>query len=340
MHDCNVSSGVPRAAGAVVLALLALGAVAAPALAQYGDPYNRVVLSIAPSVYWGYTYDPYGGYLHGAADLVRAQGDFLIKREQAALERERVRRAKLETRHLQLEHWEWEREFLAGAGERQRERVRKAEVERGRNFPPLTEILAAIPLNNLLDDLIKQPQLPLAGSVAVQPEWLAHVHVTVDGRGNIGLLKEDTLYWPQLLLRSDFAAERERIDQLFTQAKEQTLSTRRDPALLLQLRRRVAACQEHIRSETKRGTNDADWSPRHYIDAKRFLGEVDGALMVLERPDAAYYLSPLQGNTVAEVVASMKKSGIRFAPATVGCERFYVALHRALADEVTRLHHK
>ena len=58
---------------------------------------------------------------------------------------------------------------------------------------------------------------------------------------------------------------------------------------------------------------------------------------MLERPDAAYYLTPLQGRTVAELVAHMKKNGVRFAAATVGCERYYVALHRALADEVTRL---
>jgi hypothetical protein len=57
----------------------------------------------------------------------------------------------------------------------------------------------------------------------------------------------------------------------------------------------------------------------------------------LEQPDAAYYLNPLQGRTVAELVDYMKKNGIRFAPATNGCERFYVSLHRALASEVTRL---
>ncbi len=337
---------IARTFAAVAVSVAALGTLAPSAAAQSlrpGDPY-RIVIRAAPSTYWGYTYNPYASTLRGAAAVIRAQGDFLIKSQVAALVREQVRRSKLQTRRLQLEHWEWERDFKSGALNRERERVHRAEVERARTLPPLTEILAAIPHNRILDELRKRPSLPNAGSITVESEWLAHIHVTVDGRGNMGLLKDDRIFWPPLLMRSDFQPTRERIDELLARAKEKALSSqsnaRIDPELLRELRLCVAACKRHVDNEVASGVEDPAWNTRHYIEARRFLKHVSDAIFVLEKPDAAMYLQPLRGATVAELVAHMKKEGIRFAPATVGCERYYIALHRALADEVTRLQEK
>jgi hypothetical protein len=338
-----VAPFVSQTFAVAVASVAALGALASPAAGQpagYGDPYKAVV-NTAPSPYWGYTFTPYVATpLHGVAEIARARGDFLIKREQAALLREQVRQDKLVTRRLQLEHWEWECDLLAGSRNRERERVRQAEVERGRTFPPLTEILAAVSLNSLRDELVKRPDLPAAGSTPVEAEWLAHVHVTVDGRGNAGLLKGDKIFWPQLLLRADFADSRAKIKQLLDSAKKQVLGSpgfvQVNPEVLRELRQCVAGCRERVHAEIRRGDTPG-WGWRHFIGAKRFLQEVDDTIFLLERPDAAYYLSPLRGSTVAELVAHMKKEGVRFAPATVGCERAYIALHRALADELTRL---
>lgn len=331
---------------AAVAASVALCALVSPAGAQYsgyGDPYKVVVVA-TPSPYWGYTYNPYASALHGVAAIIHAKGDFLVKKQEAALRREQVRRAKLVTRRLELEHWEWERDFKVGALNRERERVHRAEVERARTLPPLTEILAAVPHNRILDELRKRPDLPSDGSTKVEAEWLAHIHVTVDGRGNMGLLKEDRIFWPQLLMRSDFTETREKIDKLLALAKQQAIESqsyaRIDPELLRELRQRVDACKKRIGKELASGAEDSAWNMRHYIEAKRFLNHVSDAIFVLEKPNAALYLHPLRGGTVAELVAHMKKEGIRFAPATVGCERYYIALHRALADEVTRLQGK
>ena len=77
----------PRAFAVAVASVASLYAFAPPAAAQSrgsGDPYE-VVVTTAPSPYWGYTYHPYATTpLHGVADIVRAQGDFLIKKEEAA----------------------------------------------------------------------------------------------------------------------------------------------------------------------------------------------------------------------------------------------------------------
>ncbi len=333
----------PGKFAAMAASVAALCGFAMPASAQYsryGDPYQRVVIA-TPSPYWGYTYSPYASMLHGAAEVTRANGDYFIKTQEASLKREQVRQAKLVTRRLQLEQWAWERDFRAEQLQHERERVHKAEIERARTLPPLTEILAAIPHNRIFDELRQLPDLPREGSMKVEPEWLAHIHVSVDGRGNLGLLKDDRIFWPQLLTRSDFRGTCERIEQLFARAKEQALQpqsySRIDPQLLFELRQRVADCTKQFDREWASPDVDPAWNERHFTEANRFLKDVRAAVYVLEKPNAAMFLNPLRGATVAELVGHMKKEGIRFAPATLGCERYYIALHRALADELTRL---
>jgi hypothetical protein len=335
---CNVTSLAARMF-AMAASVAALGTLEPPAAAQppaSGDPYaRRLVVTTAPSPYWGYTYNPYASYLHGVAAVTEAQGDLLIKREQAGLVREEVRQARLKTRRLQIEQVEWERDLRAGAPERERERVRKADVERSVNDPPLTEIWKGSSLNRLLDDLCMRPVLSRDGSTPVQPEWLAHVNTTVDGNGSVGLLKGEQIFWPQLLFLPEFAGDREQLEKLLARAREQALSGAgvMDPRLLRDLRERVAACEKRLR----RGNRTADWTPRHYTDALHFVEDLDRAVAALERPDPAFLFSPLQGKTVAELVVHMRDKGIRFAPATNGQEASYRALHRALANEVTRL---
>ena len=334
------------ALAASVAALCALASAGAAEPSSYGDPYKTAVVA-APSPYWGYSYYPYGGtLLHGVASIIEAKGDYLIKTQQAALLREQVRREKLVTRRLQLEHWEWERDFKAGALNRERKRVYEAELERARYDPPRSEILAAVSLNNLLKELKKLQQLPEAknGSATVEGEWLDHIHTTVEGRSNMGLLKDDRIFWPQLLIRSDLSDGREKIEQLLTRAKQQVLQPQRkgqvDPQLLSELRQRVTACKKSIDAEWSSGGYDVTWNTRHYTEANRFLKQVGDAIYTLEQPEAAMLLVPLRGATVFELVANMKRDGIFFAPATQGCDQFYIALHAVLADELTRLQQK
>lgn len=328
-----------RIFAAVAVSVTALCVLASPVGAQYsryGDPYRTVIFA-TPSPYWGYTYNPYASMLHGAADVTRANGDYFIKTQKAARLREEVRRSKLETRRLQLEHWAWERDFRAEVDRRKRERIHKAYLERARTDPPQTEIVAAIPHNRIFDELRQLPDYPRENSVKVEAEWLSHIHVSVSGHENMGLLKDDRIFWPQLLTRSDFAPTCEKIQQLFNKAKEQAFQTRIDPKLLYELRQCVAECRKHFYEEWSRDIVDPAWNSGHFTETNRFLKDMHAAVRTLERPDAATLLAPLRGATVAELVAYMKKEGIRFAPATVGCDRAYISLHRALADELTRL---
>jgi len=336
------------AACATCAAGLLLGA--SPALAQVSglDPYTRTVVT-APSRYWGYTYVPYAQSplyagaeaVRAGAEYLRAEGDFLVKKQEVASLREDVRQKKLVTRRQELEHWKWEREFRKNELNEQLERERERQVDYNRNFPSQTEIAGAGPLNSLCDELKKRPELPAAGSTKVEAEWLQHVHINSGGRGNVGMLKGDKVIWPRLLFRPSFADDRDKIEQLLDRAKRLALAKDRSQeemaATLGDLESAVRACEARLDREIREGVGDPDCNPRHQIEGMKFLRKVTDATFILEKPDAAYYLTPLEGNTVAELVAYMKKNGLQFAPATLGCERYYYALHRALADEVSRI---
>jgi len=221
-----------------------------------------------PSPYWGYTYNPYASTLrgiasvgHAQANIIRAQGEFLVNREQAALVREQVRVAKLETRKKELEHWEWEREFKAGALERERDRIRAVEVDRSRKFPPASEILAATALNALLNELKAQPALP-GDSTPIEPEWLAHIHVASPAGGHLGLLKHDRIHWPLMLRTSEFKNERENVESLIEQARRDAANKGLTGEEILLLRQLLSSLQRRADTATRSGIAGASWSPQ------------------------------------------------------------------------------
>jgi hypothetical protein len=329
----------------LLLSLCCLGGLVSSVSAQRGatilnNPYGTPVVHV-PSPYWGYTYSysSWGDALHGAADVVRSQGQFLINKQQASILREKAQQEKLVTRRKDIEQWAWEREFKNAAWEKERERLRQAEIERDRTDPPLTQILAANSLNLLLVELKQRPHFSQGESVQVRTDWLPHIHVSYARSGtggNVGLLKGDHISWPLLLQREDFTHEREEIEKLLTQAKQEALKGTVKAQIIVDARGQVNELERRLFEETRRNTNDL-WTASDFVRAKRALGEFRSALQMLERPDAKYYLQPLQGETIAELVQYMSANGLSFAPATTGGERAYVALRQALAKEHTRV---
>jgi hypothetical protein len=301
------------------------------------DPYEAVVLTV-PSPYWGYTYDPYGSPLRVAAEIVRSQEDYVVNRQLAALMREAVRVKKLEVRRAELDLWQWQRVFRAAEIEVQRQSVRVAELELGRKEPPLSEVLSANSLNALVDELKKQSPTALDKAAALDPELTRQIHLRSGAHGNIDLLKNDKLPWPPLLQGTDFAADRERVEKLLRQARQQVVNGKDAKKDVSELRRRLDSMQEslHKTSQTK-GDNSA-WTPSHYSAARRSLDELQAVVGILELPNAATYLNPPKFKTMAEMIQYMQKNGLTFAPGTTGSERNYLALQRALAAESARLH--
>ena len=295
----------------------------------------RAQRPVVVSPYWGYTYDPYGGYFHGTADIIRSQGQYLKSLQEADLTKEKVRVAKLETRRKYVEQWLWERANLP-TWQDERERVQREELRRSRNDPPATEIWSGGALNVLLDDAKKITSLGLqSGSPPLDAELLAKINVTTGKRdANIGLIRSGKVTWPLLLRRQPFKNDREYFDQLVARAPEEAGRNKMDADAVEEMMQVINRLDKELKALVRAQRDDDLWTPTLYIDARSFLNQLRDSVKVLMQPDVAQYLGGryrAQGKDVAELVDYMGKNGLRFAAATPGSEGAYSALHHALA---------
>jgi len=308
------------------------------AASLYSNPYMS-----SPGYGSGYynpymygSYDPYSGYLRGGADVINAQGRFMVNTQQAYLTREQVRSEHVANRRKIFDEYLYEREKTPTA-EEERQRHQLEQLNRSRNNPPVTEIWSGKALNDILADLRKLPaKAPQGGQLVniqqlpLDEEGLKHINVT-QGTGNIGLLKnEGRLNWPVALNGPDFKEQRERINSLSQAAVRQAeFNGHVDPGTLTQLNSDVDSLQRQLRK------NGGDLPFAAYTEAKGFLNNLDEALAALRQSDVGNYFTgkfALKAKTVPELVDHMRKQGLQFAPAIPGDEGAYVALHQALAN--------
>ncbi len=304
---------------------------------SYANPYatSPGYDSSYASPYSSY-YDPYSGYLRGGADVINAQGRFLVNTQQAYLTREQVRSERLANRRKVFDEYLYEREKTPTA-EDDRQKHQLEQLNRSRNNPPVTEIWSGKALNDLLADLRKlPPSKPEAGQLVnvqqlpLDEDGLKHLNVT-KGNGNIALLKnEGRLTWPVALSSPDFKEQRERINSLAQAAVRQAeFNNQVDPGTITQLGSDV----ESLHRQLKKSGGDLPFAL--YTEAKTFLNNLDDALGALRQRDVGSYFTgkfAIKAKTVPELVEHMTKQGLQFAPAMAGDESAYAALHQALAN--------
>lgn len=274
--------------------------------------------------------DPFSGNLYGSAAIINASGQYMISTQQSLLMREQVRREKIENRRRVIEEWLWERNNLPTAQD-EFERNQRLELRRQQNDPPVNEILSAQALNVLLIDIQKHMGSSDSGpEMRIDEELLKRINVTPPGKGsaNIGLLKNDKLSWPLALRGAEFKRDRDLLDTLIPEAKDQAAKGTVDAATLKQLNQTTEKLLTDLAGSIK------EMPPAQYIEAKRFLNDFKDAVKALGLDDAAHYFSgkySAKGKTVAELVRNMTRDGLRFAPSVPGNESAYLALHRMLA---------
>jgi hypothetical protein len=319
----------------LLLSLVALVPLAVPATVQgqslvVNDPYKIVV---APRHYWNYVVatDP-------AADLIRAQGQFLMDIEKVKLMQQQVQQEKLITRQKVIEHWAWERRFMTLELEKQRDLARAIEDRRVANDPPPAEIYSGAVLNRLLIRLQQRiVDVSKGESNPVKAAWLPHLNVNRDV-GNSGVLRTKEIPWPLMVLgRHDLDPYRKKIEGLRVQARDAALEGQRGADYVTDFRRALTELETLLRDEVRRGAGEGEWGPGDYVAAIRSVHELRDASAILKRPDAAFYLKPLKGDTVAEVVQHMQDEGLTFAPAVYGEERYYDAFYKAMRNELGRV---
>jgi hypothetical protein len=296
--------------------------------------FNRAVpFRYSPFGFGPFIQTPAHGFLSGAADVMAAQGQYAINRQQANLVREQVRAARLDNRRRAFDQMRYEQENTPTRSELE-ERDRLERLAQARNSPSLAQIWAGTVLNVILDDIRRsRNQTGLRGAVIpLDPAILPHINVTTgSATGNSTMFTNGgKLQWPPELGGDLFAAGRQKIDKLFLQATQEAASpdgvsgrTMRD------LGDAVAALHEAID-----GAMDA-MTTSDNIRAMRFANQLSRTVRMLRDPNVANLINGRwapRGGTVGELIDHMDQNGLQFGPARFADQPFYTTLHGLLVQ--------
>jgi hypothetical protein len=292
----------------------------------------------APANPWAYPgwnpympyWDPYSGILRGTADVINASGQYQQQVQSARILNEQVFSAQIDNRRRLIELIRWER-ATTPTPEDMRVREMEAYLSRSRRNPPMVEILNGDSLNALYNNMAKQQGAGLKGPrVDLDEDTLKRINVAPPlSNGNIGLLKDGgTLQWPLVLQRPEFADAQKALNNLLPEAVQQVkFNNPVRGGVLNDIRTQIQSMNDSLVK------NINDLTPGQYIEAKRYLNQLNDAYKALQDPNAPNYFNQkwsARGKTVAELIKNMTDAGLKFAPASPGDETAYRALYFAL----------
>lgn len=277
---------------------------------------------------YSYYMDPYGGYLRGAADVMRSYGQLAMDNEQARILREVVNQAKIDTKKKLIDLLNYERQHLPTFADDQK-RIEKLTLERIKTTATLSEIWSGKSSNILLKDLGKHRALKLSvEDISLQEDVLRRINVAT-AYGNLGVLKNDgQVTWASALLDPGTQERRSNIETDALKLYRQAMDAQPNGSLVRDLQSNIGALREQLLKKVN------DIPTPQYIEAKRFLSDLDDAVVALRDGDAIRYVEfhkyVTGGKTVRELVNFMLDKGLIFAPANASDEGAYQALHSAL----------
>jgi hypothetical protein len=292
--------------------------------------------SYGSNPYAGYPYgipDSFGGYLRGGADVINAQGRFLVSRQQAGILREERAQKTIENHRRRVLQYLWDLDHIPTLQSLQ-ERRDRINLRHYLNNAGPSEVTSATALNAILADLRKLPNGTNGPRIPLNEQTLQNINVQAPGtNGNAGLLKNaDGLPWPLALQGPEYKDQIDLINSNLADAVSGAAKNNVDPTTLRAMDRAVAAMQDTLRR------NIRDLPIDQYTDASNFLANLAAGLNVLSHPNAAKQLRTPKGATVADLVQWMNQNGMVFAPAVNGQEADYQALHQALVSYDNGIH--
>jgi hypothetical protein len=296
------------------------------------NPYGMNSMTTAGSggSYSGSSYgqeDPTAGFLRGTSDVLREQGNYLKNVQQARLLQTSADESRLDYRRRLIEEARYER-MSQPTAEEVRQEQSASELDRARHEPPISDIISARSLNDLLHHLSNDPTRPMGGLVAVDDDVLKHINVTgVNPSGaGVGLLKDGgNLQWPLSLTTAEFKGPHELLSKTLKNVA-QNLKSGESVGIggLNDLKTDLAQLNMLV--------SKSELSATDYIEARSYLDQVGSAIRALGDKDVASYINhKFKAKNVAELVDDMRTGGLDFAPAAPGDEGSYRALQQALA---------
>jgi hypothetical protein len=264
----------------------------------------------------------------GAAALTRAQGDLLVRQQQARILQQQANQASLATQKQAFDLQNYERALTPTLND-QLEYDQAQLVRRILYSASPADITSGVAENTLLpylNSLISQGlTLP---PVYFDPAVPRQLNLTTGDGAKVGPLRDvGHLAWP-LALRGP---AQERLDGLLSQAVAATIHGTLTWAQYQQVRSGLADLQSELENRAHNNQLDAT----SYRASQAFLQELRGAVDGLQGPSAGKLLGgtyAVTGWSVGEVVQSMTSQGLQFAPALPGQEPAYRALHSAMVS--------
>jgi serine/threonine protein kinase len=260
---------------------------------------------------------------------------FTPNASQAVSLREQVRSEKIANRQKMFDSWMYEHASMpAGSGQ-------EVKIQLSKDEPPLTEICSGKALNCLLVEAQQASAKQATAGIVIQklelkPDELSHLNVVrrdLAGRGAV-LRHMDDLQWPISLRSAPFKGDCELVTSQAALAQKQLSKNKPvDDAVLTTMKQGVQHLQKQLRA------NVGDLPVSQYIEARRYLNQLEVTVTALEKPDAANYFNGtyrITARTVPELILQMEKNDLQFAPAAPGDEAAYVELHRALGSALPK----
>jgi hypothetical protein len=280
---------------------------------------------------FGYIQSPSNGYLSGVADVTNSQGQFMLQTQQARILQSAADMSKLELRRKMIEQQRYLKS-LEPTQEELRQQEIQANINRSRNNPPPTEVWSGKALNSLLVAIQREQRGGIVGpAIPLDQTVLRHINLTTGTTtAGAGMLKDlKRFQWPLPLMDDSFTPLRTDVESLAKQAADQAPSGQVDPRIIRDLQKGVRGLIDGLKAKVD------DYSPTQYVQAMRYLREMNDSFRVLQDPNVSSYFSDkyrATGNTVSELVQNMVGRGLTFAPAAPGDEPYYTALHAMMVS--------
>ncbi|MFO0969705.1 MAG: hypothetical protein U0793_29455 [Gemmataceae bacterium] len=274
-----------------------------------------------------------GGVLYGSADSIRAIGSTWTSAEQARLMREQALQAHLETKRKKFDLDMYIKQNTPTFTEEQA-RIAAITLKRIQNSAMPGEISSGKSLNILLDDMRKFPGKKVGDMPPMPEDVLTNLNVTAGtgGASSTGLIRDGKLpAWPTALQDIIEPTERARIAKQVAEMVERAKAKEAvDPAVLTKLRKTLDDARDKL------GDKINDIATSEYLNAKRFLTDLDLARKALETGDAARQLefetwAKAAPRTPQDLADYMVRKGLKIAPAVASDDAAYRAAHSALA---------
>lgn len=271
----------------------------------------------------------YGAALEGLASLQRAQGQYWKDIVQARLGREQALQANLDTARRRVEFEAWY-ESMRPTATKMRDREMAADLDEARRTATDTDIQSGRALNTLLRNIQVSGRLNQGQNVPLDEEVLRHVNLSGGtSAGSVGMLKDGVkLPWPDGLQDQQFDEARKRLTRNLRQAVDTLKDKEPIPEALM---KDIRGDNKALADKLAESANDL--SPAQYVEARRFLNQLNGAIKALADPKVANYFNNTwnaRGKSVAEMISHLTREGLTFAPAAPGDEAAYRAVYQAL----------